>query len=320
MSHRELIIESPGLQRPLPRNLWKLVTALFWAAWFWIWLPLLTVVGWAFGINTVFDQFVTRWGYIELLRLLPYYLLVVGVTGVSLVGWSLLQYYRFRGVERRQPCPVVTRADIAKGLGLNEETTMPWAAARRMVAYHDENGRVSWVEIGDVPDASAPPSATVVALGTSIQSANRESAQAQGLPVEEVPQAPLAPAMKRIIATTPTTVDGRQIVAPLIVEPVDESQTREISSAAQHTTDDYEPSIDTLASPETISRFATNSDSNNNSRSGQENEASSENSHSDHDEEFAAPVAVNARTQVPPRRRKRSLAAAQARKRGHFAL
>jgi biofilm PGA synthesis protein PgaD len=320
MSHRELIIESPGLQRPLPRNLWKLVTALFWAAWFWIWLPLLTVVGWAFGVNTVFDQFVTRWGYIELLRLLPYYLLVIGVTGVSLVGWSLVQYHRFHGKERRQAFPVVTRADIAKGLGLNEETTVPWAAARRMVAYHDENGRVSWVEIGDVPDASAPPTATVVALGTSIQSANRESAQAQALPVEEVPQAPLAPAVKPVVATTPTTADGRQIVAPLIVDHSESSKTYDPVPAASAAAAEYELPIESLASPDTISRFSAKSNSEENTSNAQLNRANIGEAMNDAEDEYAAPVAVNARTQAPPRRRKRSLAAAQARKRGHFAL
>ncbi len=147
---RELIIESPGLQRPLPRGMWAIATAFFWFGWFWLWLPLLSIIGWAFGVYTVFDQFVVHWGYIELLRLLPYYLLVIGTSGLLLVGWSLLQYYRFHGKERRRGFPVVTRADIAKGLGLAPETTEPWVRARRMVAHHDENGRVSWVEMSEV--------------------------------------------------------------------------------------------------------------------------------------------------------------------------
>jgi biofilm PGA synthesis protein PgaD len=314
---KALIIESPGLQRPLPRNVWKLVTALFWAAWFWIWLPLLTVIGWAFGINTVFDQFVTRWGYIELLRLLPYYLLVIGVSGVSLVGWSLLQYHRFHGKERRKAFPLVTRAEIATGLGLAEETTAPWAAARRMVAYHDENGRVSWVEIGDVADAAAPPSATVVVLGSSIEHANRDAGENSNeavLAAIEIAAAPIAPTLRR------KTKRARAPVAPLIVERFDERDYIAVGELRVAAVGDYEPLLDSLASEDTISRFSANASSNGNAATGQMNGAlGGEANESTSD--FTTPVAVNAPSQSPPpRRKRRSLATAQARKRGHFSL
>jgi biofilm PGA synthesis protein PgaD len=162
--HQHLIIESPGLQRPLPRNGWKLVTALFWAAWFWIWLPLITAIGWMFGVHTVFDQFVANWGYIELLRLLPYYILIIGITGLLLIGWSLLQMYRFGGVDRRRAAPTVTRLEIATALSLDESTTTSWLQTRRMIAYHDENGRVSWIESADagqpLPEPQPQPEST----------------------------------------------------------------------------------------------------------------------------------------------------------------
>lgn len=307
---KALIIESPGLQRPLPRNAWKLVTAIFWLMWFWIWLPIITVVGWAFGIHTVFDQFVTRWGYIELLRLLPYYMLVIGVSGVALVGWSLLQYHRFHGKERRKGYPDVTRAEIAIGLGLAEETTIPWEAARRMVAYHDDNGRVSWVEIGEAPEAGAPPSATVVALGSSIENANRESAEvsnAEVLAVIEGLSVPVAPKPAKRI---------KQVIAPLIVE--EREALRDVNATARA---DLEPSLEKYASADTISRFSSGTDSHNYSLNAAENMAHSEEPTQSDEDDISLPIAVNAPGQpVRPRRKRRTLATAQARKAGHFSL
>jgi biofilm PGA synthesis protein PgaD len=224
---RELIIESPGLQRPLPRSAWALATALFWFAWFWLWLPLISVIGWALGIYSGFDQFVERWGYIELLRLLPYYIAVIGTTGLMLVGWSLIQYHRFHGKERRKAFPLVTRADIAKSLGLAESTTLPWVDARRMVAHHDENGRVSWVEMTEfaaeqvskpitetspvLPTAETPPVAAVAA--------NENEVLPIDVPATNDAKMPLPKRTANLLKLNP----GRTVIVPLIVARVDDA-------------------------------------------------------------------------------------------------
>jgi biofilm PGA synthesis protein PgaD len=235
---KALIIESPGLQRPLPRSVWALTTVLFWAAWFWLWLPLLSIVGWSFGIYSVFDQFVVRWGYIELLRLLPYYLLVIGVSGLALVGWSLLQYHRFHGKERRKAFPIVTRADIAKGLGLTEETTVPWAFARRMVAHHDESGRVSWVEVGEETVNTAQDGDGVY----DDEHLMRE------IPVESLPAD--QPAKKERVA--------QPVTEPLTVEYYDSAADKDVANTAPSEIGQESDAIELLATPTTISRFASN--------------------------------------------------------------
>lgn len=315
---KALIIESPGLQRPLPRSAWALATMLFWAAWFWLWLPLLSIIGWAFGIYTVFDQFVVRWGYIELLRLLPYYLLVIGVSGVALVGWSLLQYHRFHGKERRKAFPVVSRADIAKSLGLTEETTVPWAAARRMVAHHDENGRVSWVEVGE--NAVAAGEASPLAI-----TAEADAAALTAISIEPSPLLNTAALAKASRTRTP--------IAPLIVEPINE-QDRELlqgdlrdptssdSEISRLAVGDDQLPIESLASENTIGRFAFVSNASENASKSNVNEASGDEAVARTQIETSDAALLNTPNQslgLRPRR-KRRVASPVVRRTGHFAL
>lgn len=153
---KELIIESPGLQSALPRTLSGFALGAFWMLWFYLWLPLFTLLGWVFSGYSIMDQFWDNYGFIELLRLFPYYLLVIGTSGLVLIGWSLFQYHRFHGKERRKASAALTSQEVAEGLGLTVEQTLGWTDARRMVAHHDGDGRVIAVDLTAIESVSAP--------------------------------------------------------------------------------------------------------------------------------------------------------------------
>jgi len=141
-SNNPLIIERPHLQRPLDRALWASVTWAFWLLWFYLWLPIITVIGWYFGIATSIDQMVERLGYLEFLRLLPAYALVVTLGGALLIGWSYLQYRRFHGRDRRRATPAADAAELASQLGLPAADLATWQHARRLTAFHTGSGQL----------------------------------------------------------------------------------------------------------------------------------------------------------------------------------
>jgi len=145
-----LIIEKPSLA-PLPKRLgWGVVTALFWVVWVYLWMPLVTLLFWLSGFR-LFDRFVdqtvqTDWR--EFADLVAIYAVVVCVMGGGLLVWARIEYMRFRNVNRRtKPVPVSVE-EVAEYAGLPVEELVQWTQARRIKAYHDNDGRV----VGGVAD------------------------------------------------------------------------------------------------------------------------------------------------------------------------
>ncbi len=146
MDHKALIIDSPDLQLAAQRRSWAFVKSVGWLLWFMLWLPMFTLLGWYFGYETIIVQFVDRKGSAELVRLLPTYVLVISVCGGSLVIWSLVQYWRFHGRNRRSTSPDLETIALAKMTKNSVEAVQSWQGARRVVAYHDANAKIVTVE------------------------------------------------------------------------------------------------------------------------------------------------------------------------------
>jgi biofilm PGA synthesis protein PgaD len=151
MDHKALIIDSPSLQLSTPRRGWAFVKSVGWLLWFMLWLPLFTLLGWYFGFETIAEQFFDRDGGAELVRLLPTYLLVIGICGGSLILWSLIQYWRFHGKNQRARSPDLETAALAEMTHNTIAAVQSWQGARRVVAYHDANAKIVSVDIN--PDA-----------------------------------------------------------------------------------------------------------------------------------------------------------------------
>jgi biofilm PGA synthesis protein PgaD len=151
MDHKALIIDSPSLQLATPRRSWAFVKSVGWLLWFMLWLPLFTLLGWYFGFETIAEQFFDRDGGAELVRLMPTYLLVIGICGGSLILWSLIQYWRFHGKNQRARSPDLETAALAEMTHSSVAAVQLWQGARRVVAYHDANAKIVSVDIN--PDA-----------------------------------------------------------------------------------------------------------------------------------------------------------------------
>jgi biofilm PGA synthesis protein PgaD len=138
----ELIIDRPHWQTARQRIVFGSMTALFWAIWIYLWLPILAFVGWVLGVRIAYNQMVAMNGYVGLLHLLWFYSVIIFCLGASLLLWAYYNYFRFRGVERRKARPCVCAAERSGRYQIPPESRDRWMLSRRLVMHHSADGRL----------------------------------------------------------------------------------------------------------------------------------------------------------------------------------
>jgi biofilm PGA synthesis protein PgaD len=156
-----LVIHRPEVQTRGQRYSYAAITLIFWFVYLYLWQPLISLVLWALGLGLAHHEMVGEGGYLGLLRLLGVYGLIVLALAVVYLGWALINYYRFRGVERRNAQTIVSLQESAEFFGVEPEELSAWREHRSMVLYHDEHGNLTTVKTA--PDYLAPQSTSGVA-------------------------------------------------------------------------------------------------------------------------------------------------------------
>jgi biofilm PGA synthesis protein PgaD len=139
---KNLIIDRPNWQTTRQRVVFGSMTAIFWALWIYLWLPILALVGWALGFKIAYYQMVIKDGYIGLLQLLGVYTAIIFCLGAALLAWAYYNYFRFRGVERRKARPPVSTDELSQRYQIAPEALDAWVHSRRLVMHHSPDGRV----------------------------------------------------------------------------------------------------------------------------------------------------------------------------------
>jgi biofilm PGA synthesis protein PgaD len=140
------LIERSDLQTPRQRTLYGALTLVFWAFWFYLWLPVLALLAWALGVEQAYKYMIVLGGYRDVINLLGFYSLIILLLGGGLVVWALYNIIRFRGVERRVVALPVTPAEIGRDFGQNPASVARWQSEQRLYVMHDEKGRIARVE------------------------------------------------------------------------------------------------------------------------------------------------------------------------------
>lgn len=152
----QMIIDHPSLV-PLPSRLgWSCMTALFWAVWVYLWLPLLTLAAWSLGFYQVHNYFQWEKEIIELKRIIAQYSLVVAAFGGTLLLWALSEYVRFRNKHRRSASLPVSPQELAAHAAVLAEDIAAWQKLRSLVAYHDDQGSIIGADCAAYPPQAAP--------------------------------------------------------------------------------------------------------------------------------------------------------------------
>jgi biofilm PGA synthesis protein PgaD len=142
-----LIIESPNLQELRQRYAFAALTLVFWVVWFYLWIPLVSLVAWLFGFELLYDQMMLFDGLRALRELLGWYALVIFLLGFSLGSWAWYNMKRFGVREKRRQAPTVTPCEIAERFGIAEEELTVLKRARHIVFSHDDNGLVCGIDL-----------------------------------------------------------------------------------------------------------------------------------------------------------------------------
>ncbi len=136
------IIQRPDMQTLRQRFGYSFLTFLFWVIWFYLWIPLLSLAGWLFGVEIFYDEMVVREGLQTLLDLLGLYVLVIFLISATLGIWAAVNLWRFRGKERRSARVAVDDASLADDFGVTTEQVACWRQSRRLLMSHDEQGNI----------------------------------------------------------------------------------------------------------------------------------------------------------------------------------
>jgi biofilm PGA synthesis protein PgaD len=137
-----LIIERPDLQAWQQKAVFGALTAVFWVVWVFLWLPLVTLLGWFFFGSRFQFHMIELNGYGQFLEVLGFYALVIGAMGGALIAWALYNDFRFRGVDRRKPAPPLSFADVGESSRHPPSVIARWRECAVMTVHLDADGNV----------------------------------------------------------------------------------------------------------------------------------------------------------------------------------
>ena len=138
----DLIIDTPSLQSLKRRFALSFVTFLFWGIWFYLWMPLVTIIAWSFGIYLGFEHMIVLGGWEGLGNILWFYLLVVFSLAVITIGWARYNKFRFGNKKRRGDGGKVTNEDLMAFFVVGNDILEKAQGSKRVVVHFNEDGSV----------------------------------------------------------------------------------------------------------------------------------------------------------------------------------
>jgi biofilm PGA synthesis protein PgaD len=143
---KPLIIERPDLQDWRQKAMYGALTAVFWAIWVFLWLPLITLVGWLFfGYRFQVEMFQFN-GYERFLNVLVVYAIVIGVMTGGLMLWALYNNIRFRGSDRRKLTAAPSNVEMGQWAKHPATLLTQWQECSVVTVHHDKEGNIALVE------------------------------------------------------------------------------------------------------------------------------------------------------------------------------
>ena len=131
MTERPPIISRPERQTAAQKWGYRSVTVVAWLLWFYLVIPLLSLVAWLVGLVFLHDVLLQGLTLDGLLRLLATYGLGIAVLTGTYLLWALYGYLRFRRQVRRRTVQPVSDQALASLHDLPLGEVLAWRARRR---------------------------------------------------------------------------------------------------------------------------------------------------------------------------------------------
>lgn len=139
MKAEAIVIQRPERQTGAQKALFGAVTVVLWVFWACLWLPLITLGAWAYGIRDALAQLhifdpITDGGDINIV------LIVAFSSAAIFTAWSMYNYARFVGKQKRRGNSPVGVAETAATIGASTEDATRLQATRRAVVSVSDEG------------------------------------------------------------------------------------------------------------------------------------------------------------------------------------
>lgn len=135
------------------------LTVLFWGAWVYFILPLISLVLWYAGISLFVEEMFLRGGIDALVEKLRTYGLVVLAIMLSLFLWTRWNQRRYGGARntRTQPRPDVAVAETAVMAGVTTAVLRRMQAAQRVAVDFDDKEQLRVLKTDNKPARARKP-------------------------------------------------------------------------------------------------------------------------------------------------------------------
>jgi biofilm PGA synthesis protein PgaD len=144
-----LIIETPQLQNLRQRYGFAMLTLIFWVIWLYMWLPLISLVAWVFGMELFYYHMIELGGYVGFLQLLGWYAVIILLIATVFGAWMLVNIFRFRGKEKRGHIEHVNDEQVAAYFGVDAEYLSGFTNTRSIIVHQTTDGRITCIESKD---------------------------------------------------------------------------------------------------------------------------------------------------------------------------
>ena len=114
------IIDKPELQKPIWRKFDLLLTFIFWLFYFYLLLPLITLLLWIFGFRLFYTEFLKK-EYYSFWMLIKHMGFSVGTVALLLIFWQYYNLWRYGSLNRRKKPPHFSLEKLAHKIGLSPQ-------------------------------------------------------------------------------------------------------------------------------------------------------------------------------------------------------
>jgi biofilm PGA synthesis protein PgaD len=146
-------IDAPAALTRRQRTMGTVITGCMWAAYAYLWLPLVSLFAWGFGFELAYDAMMRAGGVSALRTTLIWYAIMLVDVIVTVAIWSLINKWRFKNRNRRTAHPKVADTAVAHYFGITTETLQRLRSSARVEIQLDADGR----PVVDTADNSRPP-------------------------------------------------------------------------------------------------------------------------------------------------------------------
>lgn len=158
----KLIIDKPELQTHRQRVLFGAATVAAWVMWIYLWLPIITLFGWYFGVIRFRDVMISNSGALHFAQVIGWYALIILAICGSLVCWALYNWARFHDARRRVIDPAgVSGDEMVERTHVSSKVLARAQLLRNMTVQHDVHGVIVGIDSPHEGHESGPPFASM---------------------------------------------------------------------------------------------------------------------------------------------------------------